>query len=128
MGITLIILLLVPAVGAAVGALLPDARLARMWALGVSLVTFVFAVVAGFQLRGAGPEGLYAGGAQVPSLSLEAVGFSFSLGMDSISFWLVLLTVLLQPLAVAASFASIRQRQKEYYAWMLALLAAMLGV
>jgi len=32
------------------------------------------------------------------------------------------------PFAVAASFKSIREREKEYYAWMLALEAAMLGV
>src|SRR5439155_18961980 len=42
--------------------------------------------------------------------------------------WLVLLTVLLQPLAILASFQSIRERPKDYYAWMLALLAAMNGV
>ena len=54
--------------------------------------------------------------------------FGFSLGCDAISYWLVLLTAVLQPLAIAASFASIRERQREYYAWMLALLVAMLGV
>src|SRR5205823_3368374 len=42
--------------------------------------------------------------------------------------WLVALTALLTPLAIAASFGSIRDREKEYYAWMLMLLGAMLGV
>jgi NADH-quinone oxidoreductase subunit M len=37
------------------------------------------------------------------------------------------LTVFLQPLAVAASFESIKDRAKEYYAWMSLLLMAMLG-
>src|SRR5688572_15501547 len=59
---------------------------------------------------------------------VQDLGFSFHLGVDSISLWLVLLTVLLTPLAIAASFDSIRERTKEYYAWMLVLLAAMNGV
>ena len=49
-------------------------------------------------------------------------------GADAISLWLVALTTLLTPLAIGASWQSIRQRQKEYYAWMLVLLFAMLGV
>src|SRR6185369_13715692 len=60
--------------------------------------------------------------------AVVGLGLSFSLGIDSISLWLILLTVLLMPLAVAASFGSIHERQKEYYAWMLALMVAMLGV
>jgi NADH-quinone oxidoreductase subunit M len=59
---------------------------------------------------------------------IPSLGFSVSLGVDSISLWLMLLTVLLAPLSIAASFESIKDRQKEYYAWMLLLLAAMLGV
>src|SRR3954467_9145642 len=61
-------------------------------------------------------------------MSLDAIGFSFHRGVDGVSLWLVVLTCFLQPLAVAASFESIRERQKEYYAWMMALLVAMLGV
>src|SRR5947209_9384088 len=41
---------------------------------------------------------------------------------------LILLTTGLTPLAILASFESIKDRAKEYYAWMLALLVAMLGV
>src|SRR5258706_8692933 len=41
---------------------------------------------------------------------------------------MVALTVFLTPLAIAASFESIKDRPKEYYAWMLGLLASMLGV
>lgn len=61
-------------------------------------------------------------------LELPTVGFSISLGVDSIALWLVLLTVFLMPPALLASFESIKERQKEYYCWMLLLLAAMLGV
>ncbi|WP_408840559.1 complex I subunit 4 family protein [Acidocella sp.] len=38
------------------------------------------------------------------------------------------MTVLLMPLALLASFEAIKDRQKEYYAWMLVLMTAMNGV
>jgi NADH-quinone oxidoreductase subunit M len=40
----------------------------------------------------------------------------------------MLLTTLLAPLAIASSFESVKDRRKEYYAWMQLLLAAMIGV
>src|SRR5260370_20383927 len=55
-------------------------------------------------------------------------GYGLREGVDCISWGLVLLIVLVMPLAVAASFDSIKDRSKEYYAWMLALMTAMLGV
>jgi NADH-quinone oxidoreductase subunit M len=117
------ILLLIPAAGALLGALLPQ-RIARAWALGVSLATLLLMVfIAGnFNFTGAG-DGPY-----FKKFEMPQIGASFSLGMDSISFWLSLLTALLTPLAVAASFKSITQRVREYYCWMLLLLSAMLGV
>ena len=132
----LLILLAVPTIGAIAGVFLPD-RLARQWALLVSVATFIISAILGVQFfcsdidpgrvrfvfgpdRG-DPGATYA-------LAIPAIGFAFSLGVDSISVWLVLLTTLLTPLAIAASFGSIKMREKEYYAWMLALLTAMLGV
>jgi NADH-quinone oxidoreductase subunit M len=130
MGYTLVLLLVVPLLGAVFGALLPTARAARLWALGISLATLALALVAGIVLFadparpltfGPDPRNPYL-------LSIPAIGFSLSLAMDAISFWLVLLTALLTPLAVASSFKSIQDRPVEYYAWMLGLHAAMIGV
>jgi NADH-quinone oxidoreductase subunit M len=56
------------------------------------------------------------------------IGIRFSVGMDSISLWLIVLTALLTPLAILASFNYIKHRQPEFYAWMLILHAAMIGV
>jgi NADH-quinone oxidoreductase subunit M len=56
------------------------------------------------------------------------IGVRFYIGMDSISLWLVALTAFLTPIAILASFKYIKQRQAEFYAWMLILHAAMLGV
>ena len=120
------ILLLIPLIGAIVAPFLPDGRSTRRWALMVSVVGALYGVYLAFAFR----FGDTAPVVQFPyqGTTLQGLGVSFSLGLNGISLWLVLLTVVLMPLAVAASFGSIRERQKEYYAWMLALTVAMLGV
>lgn len=122
-GTPLLLLLVVPLVGAIVCALLPSDRLAKSWALLVSLVTLAIAALLGSAARQEGAM-VFAPAAW----DLRGLNFGFKLGSDAITYWLVLLTTVLQPLAIAASFASIRDRQRQYYAWMLALLFAMLGV
>jgi NADH-quinone oxidoreductase subunit M len=139
MNFALVLLLLIPVAGAIIGAALPYPRIAKSWALGVSLATLFVTLILVAQFNWRAPAHNSAEAVQIrfgpdardagqSSLALRDIGFSFSLGVDSISLWLVILTTLLMPLAIAASFESIRDREKEYYAWMLALLAAMLGV
>src|SRR4051812_39677774 len=125
MSISLVILLAIPTLGAIIASLLPSGAMAKSWALLVSLATLVVGawIALKFNYDDTAKIQFAFDGGGVP-----AIGFAFKLGIDSISLWLVLLTVLLQPLAIAASFQSIKDRQKDYYAWMLALLAAMLGV
>jgi NADH-quinone oxidoreductase subunit M len=125
----LLLLIVVPLAGAVVCALLPnDGRTVKSWALLVSLVTAVFAVGLAVRFPWEGGGSVQFGGGPTDLFHLEPFGFGFSLVADAVSVWLVLLTVLLMPLAIAASFDSIRERQKQYYAWMLVLLAAMIGV
>jgi NADH-quinone oxidoreductase subunit M len=125
------VILVIPVIGAIVAAVLPRAEDAKLWSLFVSLimaaigiyilVTFPYSYDSLHPLpRFAPDDGSW--------LTLGGIGFSFSLGMDSISLWLVELTILLMPLAIAASFDSIKDRPRQYYAWMLALMTAMLGV
>jgi len=56
------------------------------------------------------------------------VQIQYALGLDGISLPLLALTALLTPLAILASFSGIRERVKEYYALILLLHGAMLGV
>src|SRR4051794_24613793 len=122
----LVLLLLVPFAGAIVCALVPGRNRAKQMAFFFSLLTLAVSVVMAMQFYTSDPT-------RPPSFDVNlggipTLGFSISLAIDGISLWLVLLTTGLMPLAIAASFESIQQRQKEYYAWMLALLVAMLGV
>ncbi|MFQ5695106.1 MAG: NuoM family protein [Terriglobia bacterium] len=58
----------------------------------------------------------------IPSLGVE-----YRLGMDGISFLLVMLTTALGLIAVLASWESIQERVKEYYIMFLVLQTGMLG-
>ena len=120
----LVMLLIIPLAGAVVCALLAE-EASRWFALAVSLLTAVVGVLLAARFDwGVGRELMWNSSA----FSIANVGFGLRLGADSVSLWLVLLTVFLMPLAIAASFESIKDRAKQYYAWMLLLLAAMLGV
>src|SRR5690606_9033044 len=59
---------------------------------------------------------------------IRQFGIQYFIGLDGISLWLIPLTSLLTTLAIAFSWGSIETRVKEYYAFMLVLLTAMLGV
>src|SRR5919108_2651731 len=50
-------------------------------------------------------------------------GISYRVGIDGISLVMVLLTTVLMPLSVLASWSSITTRERPYYALMLILLA-----
>ena len=118
------ILLAVPLLGAVVGAFIRSGAHARHWALLTSSITFAISVAIGIEYyRQSGvlvfnPE----------SFRVSTLDFGFSLRVDAIGLWLAILTALLTPLSIAFSFGSIVEREREYYAWMNALLLTMLGV
>ena len=59
---------------------------------------------------------------------VESLGLNFSIGMDSVSLLLILLSVLLGPIVVLASKTAITKDKRMYYAWLMVLQAAMVGV
>jgi NADH-quinone oxidoreductase subunit M len=122
--ILLPILLAVPLFGAMVGAFISHGGHARHWALLISLVTFAVSVAIGVEFYRAGGALIF----RPESYQIHDLGFGFSLRVDAISLWLVILTTFLTPLAILFSFGSITERETEYYGWMNALLLTMLGV
>ncbi len=58
---------------------------------------------------------------------IEAFGISYHLGVDGISLWLVLLTTVLTPVALYASWLSVSSKVKEFAVAFLFLEAAMIG-
>jgi NADH-quinone oxidoreductase subunit M len=55
-------------------------------------------------------------------------GISYRVGIDGISLFMVLLTTVMMPLSVLASWTSITRRERAFYALMLTLLTGLIGV
>src|SRR4051812_49212595 len=122
----IILLLALPMLGAAICAFLKTPQSARTVALAISTLCFVITIplLAKFNWHRAQP---LTAEFDTALASIQSIGFDLRIGVDAISIWLLTLTTFLMPLAIAASFASIKERPKEYFAWMLALQAAMTG-
>jgi NADH-quinone oxidoreductase subunit M len=59
---------------------------------------------------------------------LPMMGIELAVGVDAVAMWLIVLTALLCPLCVVGSYTSITSKQRTYYAWLMLLHAAMVGV
>jgi len=59
---------------------------------------------------------------------IPSIGAHYSLGIDGISFLLVVLTTLLGSISILSSWSAIKLRKKEYYILFLLLQVGMLGV
>lgn len=117
-------LLIVPLVAALAIVMLP-ARQAKWIALAGTSVVFVHSLIMALSFD----HWRDAGFAFEASFGwLSAYGVQFSVGADSVSFLLTLLTTMLMPLCVLGSFTAIGERLREYYAWLLVIEAAMIGV
>src|SRR5579863_3940201 len=59
---------------------------------------------------------------------IPSIGAHYSLGIDGISFLLVMLTTVLGAISILSSWSAIQNRKKEYYILFLLLQTGMLGV
>src|SRR5437868_6285224 len=113
----------------AVGALLllfynrGHVRSIRMFSLIVTLVTFVFSLHLVARFDSSNPDFQFA--LKIPWM--PSFGIDYSMGVDGISLFLILLTTLLTPLSILASW-SVHERLKEYFVFMLLLETGMIGV
>src|SRR6266403_103064 len=113
----------------AVGALLilffnrTQARAIRTFALIITLLTFIFSLHLVAHFDSTNPDFQF--GLKIPWIA--SLGIDYSMGIDGISLFLILLTTLLSPLAILASW-SIHDRLKEYFIFMLLLETGMIGV
>jgi NADH-quinone oxidoreductase subunit M len=124
--VTLILLILVPLIFALLIAAAP-----KQQSYGLALIgTLIFAgltLVAGGSFDWASPAS--ADYQLATSIQwLPALGLNFSVGVDAVAMLLILLTGLLAPICVIASKTAITDNLKTYYAWLLVLQAAMVGV
>ena len=125
----LTILILLPVVGAAttvVYSLTPGSRESHYRWIALAFTTLAF-LLSLLLIKGGG--GSFSTFVQEENYSwIGAVGARYHVGIDGISLWLVILTTLLMPIAVLSSWTAITKRQVTYYALMLLLQSAMIGV
>lgn len=122
----LTLMLVVPLIGFLICLLAPKENdgLARTIALGAATLTLllalgmvgaVVAMPAGFQFH-----------SDVAWISTPQI--RFHVGVDGFSLWMVLLTSLLAPLSILASWNSVKERANLYFAFLLLLEFGVLGV
>ena len=143
-------LLALPAAGAVVVALLgllaPEQRgpAARWVSLGVTTVVLVLAAIlaihfAGIERAEAMKDATGFRPELVRVLPLVPLPFAaapgsatpaiqFYVGIDGLNIWLIVLTAVLLVPSVLVSWTAIQERPTEFYAWLLALQAALFGV
>jgi NADH-quinone oxidoreductase subunit M len=125
----LLLMIAVPAIGAAAVAALPKGRdlLAKQVSLGVSLVVLLLAVLTTVAFDTEGDR------FQLTSSVtwIADFGVSFALGVDGIALVMLLLIGVLVPVVIGASWQDELpggRSMKAYFAWLLLLEAMMVGV
>ena len=116
-------LVLLPLAGV-IPVLLGDERSAKRMALAVTVLELLLSIglwwviqpnVSGMQLESTAPW-------------IPRWGISYRVGIDGISLFMVLLTTVMMPLSVLASWSSITKKERAFYALMLTLLTGLVGV
>src|SRR5258708_1541673 len=124
------IILFTPLVGAFVLLFVPKENkdairwIANIFALGGFLISLLLVPMFWTQRFEAGFK--FAEGA--PNNWIPSIGAGYVLGIDGISFLLIMLTTLLGWISILSSWTAIENRVKEYYVWFLVLQTGMLGV
>ena len=103
--------------------LLLPARLAKYVALAASLVEFVISAPLWWTFVPSGGMQFLVDRAWIP-----AWGIHFTVGVDGISLFLVLLTTFLMPLSILGSWSYITKRETGFYVLLLVLTTGMIGV
>jgi NADH-quinone oxidoreductase subunit M len=117
------VLVLLPLAGT-IPVLLGDERSAKRTALAVTLLEMILSLGLWWDFNAV------QGGMQMVSSApwIPRWGINYQVGIDGISLFMVLLTTVMMPLSVLASWTSITRRERAFYALMLTLLTGLIGV
>lgn len=96
-------------------------------AIGLSLVEFVLSLPLLFVFDGQ-KNSLVQLAVKMRWIEAGGLNVDYYLGVDGLSIWLVMLTTLIVPIALLASYNSITKRVREYLIFMLVLETGMIGV
>jgi NADH-quinone oxidoreductase subunit M len=117
-------LIFLPLAGAVVLFLMRNEKVARIWSLIISLVVFILSLPLYFNFDLTTYKYQFAEHhSWVPAFKIN-----YTLGVDGISLLLVLLSTLLTPICILASWKYIEKRVKEFHFALLLMETAIIGV
>src|ERR1700693_1521390 len=125
------IILFTPLIGALVLLFVPKETkdavrwIANFFALGGFLISWPLVPMFWSQINGPDRFKFIEG---APNNWIPSIGAGYVIGIDGISFLLIMLTTLLGWISILSSWTAIQIRVKEYYVWFLILQTGMLGV
>jgi NADH-quinone oxidoreductase subunit M len=125
------IILFTPLVGALILLFVPKENkdairwIANLFALGGFLISLPLVPMFWSQMQSADRFKFIEG---APNNWIPSIGAGYVIGIDGISFLLIMLTTLLGWISILSSWTAIENRVKEYYVWFLILQTGMLGV
>src|SRR5580704_5022842 len=125
------IILFTPLAGALVLLFVPKENkaairwIANFFALGGFLISLPLVPMFWAQMQSADRFKFIEG---TPNNWIPSIGAGYVIGIDGISFLLIMLTTLLGWISILSSWTAIENRVKEYYLWFLVLQTGMLGV
>lgn len=124
----LTILILIPTIGAAAiiahQIFWKDEGHLKWLTLGVTVLNFVLSLL----LLGSAQASANGFTFEQNSPWIPAIGTNYHIGVDGLSLWLVLLTTFIMPIAVISTWHAVEKRPLAFYAFMLVLESAMIGV
>lgn len=91
--------------------------------LGFTLVNFAVSLLL---FSGTSPVGGYMFEQNVPWI--RAINSNYHIGVDGLSFWLVVLTTFIMPIAVISTWHAVEKKATAFYIFILLLESAMIGV
>lgn len=98
-------------------------KTAKKWALAFTILEFAASLLMFLYFKpGVAGLQLVERHAWIPS-----IGVDYFLGVDGLSFWLILLTTLLTPLALVGAWTSVNKREKTFCLTLLFLESTMVG-
>src|SRR5580700_8026306 len=116
----------IPGIGFILALLIPrkQDRATRMFTLGVSLLTFVLSLglATGYQTGQAGQQFVS------DTVWIANPEIHWHVGIDGLSLWLIILSTFLTPIAILISWRYVKDRTKEFYAFLLLLEFGLVGV
>ncbi len=92
--------------------------------LGVTLVNFLLSLL----ILGRGSVAAEGFSFEQNVAWIPAIGTNYHIGIDGLSMWLVLLTTFIMPISVISTWHAIEKKPLAFYAFMLVLESAMIGV